>query len=163
MKVIISRKLDLSIKYNLIDKKYIPLIDNIGLCCDNCGKLISNIATIRGNNQTYNIGFDCLDTILLNNSILDGLSLDDYNKAKIMLPKIIRQAKKLKEVINNNSFISGLIFEKQTYKSDFYPFHYEINGQQSRNNDYIKAKDVEFNLLIETFKNIFPKLNISIK
>ena len=46
MKNMIQRKLPLDVLYNLIDKRYISLIDGCGCTCDNCGKLIANIATI---------------------------------------------------------------------------------------------------------------------
>ena len=75
MKAIIERNLPLDVKYILTDKKYIPLADGYGCTCDNCGKLIANIATVKNTNgNSFNIGFDCLETILINNSLLSQKS-----------------------------------------------------------------------------------------
>jgi len=52
-------------KYELIGVSYVALIDSIGTCCDNCGRLISNIATIKHEDGTnYTIGLDCSKTLL---------------------------------------------------------------------------------------------------
>jgi hypothetical protein len=47
--------------YTKISAVYIPLIDSTGTCCENCGRLISNIVTVKNedNSKTYIIGQDC--------------------------------------------------------------------------------------------------------
>lgn len=163
MKKIIQRNLPLDVQYVCTDKKYIPLVNSVGLGCDNCGKLISNIATVKSKNGTYNIGFDCLETILINNHLVDNFSKEDLEKVKSDINKCIRIGKYISESISNNKNINitGLHFNKPLYKSDPYlTFHWEIDNQKSRNNDYIKAKDVDFDFAIKTLRNIFPKLNI---
>ena len=82
MKQIIQRHLPLDVTYEVIDKKYIPILEGGGCTCDNCGKLIANIATVRSTNGTYNIGLDCLETFLLNNNLLRGFNSDDLAKTK---------------------------------------------------------------------------------
>ena len=43
----------------------------------------------------------------------------------------------------------------------FFTFYWLTNNSlDSRNNDYVKLKDMNFNFLIETLINIFPKLKI---
>jgi len=165
MKAIIQRNLPLNQKYFLIEKKYIPLVESFGTCCDNCGQLIANIATVRGeDSRVYSIGFDCLETFLINNSLLSSGDIEEYQKARVQLPKIIRAAKKLSECIENSkgANITGMLFEKPLFSGDkYFPFWWlQNNNTSSRNNDYLKLKDVDFKLLIETLKNIFPKLQI---
>lgn len=161
MKQITQRKLPLDVRYIVTDKKYIPILEGGGCTCDNCGTLIANIATVKSTNGSYNIGFDCLETFLLNNSLLDGFSIDDYNKVKSMIPKAIRFSKKIKETIESNksSNITGILFDKPF--GDYFTFYWLTNGmKESRDNDYIKIKDIDFDFLINTLKNIFPKLEI---
>ena len=161
LKNIIQRNLKLDTNYTFIDKCYIPL-EYSGFCCANCGKPIANIATVKNENgETFNIGFDCLETLLLNNSLLQNSN--DFQKAKVMIPKIIRFAKTIKQTISNNSYVTGLLFERPDY-GDYFTFYWLIGMQiSSNNNDYVKLKEMEFDFLIATLKNIFPKLRILIK
>lgn len=165
MKNIIQRALSLTEKYFLIDKKYIPLFEGGGAFCDNCGQIIANIATVRSESgQVFTIGFDCLETILINNSLLSSGDIEQYERAKKQLPKIIRASKKLAETMSNNKHlnITGLLIEKPTFAdSKFYPFYWLKNNEtSSRENDLMTIKEIDFSLLIETLKNIFPKLTI---
>lgn len=161
MKQIIERSLSLSIRYTLIDKKYIPLEHSCGLGCDNCGKLIANIATVRSESgEVYNIGFDCLETLLINNSLLSSGDIEQYERVKKMIPKVLRFAK----IIKAMSKVTGLLFEIQKYPSDLYTFYWLTNNQlSSRDNDYVKIKDMDFDFMIDTLKNIFPSLTILTK
>lgn len=103
MKNIIQRALDLKKQYELIDVSYCSIEDGGGQSCENCGKLITNVATIRSEGRNYQIGLDCLDTILENNNRL--ISDADYlkyqysdkpaiQKAKALRAKILKYAKK---------------------------------------------------------------------
>ena len=164
-KQIIERRLPLNVKYVCTDKKYISLIDGTGCACDNCGKLIANIATVKSINGTYNIGFDCLETFLLNNNLLEDFNLEDYEKVKKWVTQSIRLLKQIKQTIDNNraANITGLKFERPKYDSDFYPFYWLKNNQtDSRDNDYLKAKGMNFDFLIKTLSAALPKLNIVI-
>lgn len=165
MKTIIKRNLPLDVKYQLIDRKYIPVLDGGGSCCDNCGKLIANIATVKSENGTYNIGFDCLETFLLNNSLLDGFDLDKHETVKKQINQIIRFSKNLKKTFseNKNLNITGLKFEAPLFSSDWITFYYLLDGNtSSRNNDNVKLKGMDFKLFIETIRNIFPNMDILI-
>lgn len=101
-KKIIQRNLPLNTKYNLVGIKYIPIIEG-GCTCDNCNTPIANIATVKdANGKIYQIGMDCLDTVILNNKLLDNESYAQYilsdkpaiEKAKQLRNKILRQQKK---------------------------------------------------------------------
>lgn len=165
MKTIIQRSLPLNINYTLIDKKYIPIEQSAGAyCCDNCGKLIANIATVKNTTgDIYNIGFDCLETILINNSLLSSGDIAEYERVKKMIPKVLRFSKYIKEKLSINSHlnIAGIKFEVPTYQTDWLTFYWlQNNSDKSRDNDNIKLKDVDFDFVIQTIKNIFPKLTI---
>lgn len=165
MKNIIQRNLPLDVKYTILDRKYIPILDGGGCICDNCGKLIANIATVKSENGTHSIGFDCMETFLLNNQLLDGFDVDEHKRVKKMISKIIRFSKYLKEIMDANPSINitGLRFEQPTF-GDWITFYYLKNNEEtSRDNDSIKLKDTDFKFLIETMKNIFPNLQIIIK
>ena len=164
IKNIIQRNLPLNVTYILTDKKYIPLIEGSGYTCDNCGQLIANIATVRNSlGKSFNIGFDCLETILINNSLLSTNDIKEYELAKAMIPKIIRFSKIIKEQLSKSG-ITGLKFDKPTYSSDYYPFYWLTNNQRtSRNNDFVKLKEMNFDFMITTIENIFPNLQIIVE
>lgn len=113
-KRIIQRALPLTVKYQLIGISYVSIIDG-GNCCDNCGKLISNIAQVKNTDGNYySIGLDCLDTVILNNQLLDNASYVKYlfsDKPALTKAKSLR-AKILKAQKIDNSFSAIM------YKSD---------------------------------------------
>lgn len=162
-KAIIQRQLPLNVRYTVIDKKYISLIDGFGCTCDNCGKLIANIATVKSNNGVYNIGFDCLETFLLNNNLLDGFTAENLSNVRHNINAALRFSKQIKETIERSkgANITGLRFEKPTYESDWITFYYLCNGEtKSRNNSNFKAKNIDREFFIETVKNISPNLQV---
>lgn len=97
-KKIIQRNLPLNVKYTLIDKKYISILDG-GCVCENCFKPISNIATVKSEIGMYNVGFDCMETFLLNNNLLEGFDIENYTAYKRSLPAMIKNAKLVKDSI----------------------------------------------------------------
>jgi len=165
MKTITQRNLPLDTKYVVVDKKYIPVLEGGGACCDNCGRLIANIATVKNEtSDIYYIGFDCLETILINNNLLSSQDVEDYERVKKMIPKVIRFSKHIKDVLAKNPQVTGILFEKSSYKTDYQTFYWLSNGNlSSRDNDYYKLKDMDFNFMTDTLKNIFQNLTILIK
>ena len=157
MKRIIQRHLPLDVRYICTDKKYIPLIEGSGCTCDNCGQLLANIATVKSVNGVYSIGFDCLETVLLNNNLLDGFNIDEFERTKKMIPQVIGFSKKIKEVIKNSPQVTGIRFETPDF-ADWFTFYWLSDSRPY--NDCIKIKGMDFNFLVETLKNIFPKLEI---
>jgi len=161
MKNIIERKLPLNTIYTLTDKKYISLLDGMGCTCDNCGKMIANIATVSNGERSYNISFDCLDTILLNNCILSDMDIVEYQSYKAGLSKIMKFIKHLKDVLKNCQSVTGLKFESQTYESDWYTFYYLHNGRtESRDNSNVKIKGINFDILVKVVSDYFKTLTI---
>ena len=178
MKSIIKRNLDLTVKYNLIDKKYISLIDGFGCTCDNCGKLIANIATVKNdNNNTFNIGFDCLETLLLNNNLLNGKSITEYQNFKSCLPSYIKKSKELKETIKNtnlqnankivsievdaNDFLKTVNSYRNYSKSQYFTFYYIFDNGKKYNSNFKMSNDINVNDFITTIKSI-TNLNVLI-
>jgi len=153
-KRIIQRNLPLNVKYQLIDKTYIPLVDSIGTCCDNCNKLIANIATVKNEaGKVYNIGLDCLETFLLNNKLLDGASEADFLHYKKNFKSYLRVAKIIMDSMHNNetkNFVA-LKFDVTDFKdwlkyshgenSRSYITFYYINKAGRECNEAIKILD----------------------
>lgn len=75
-------------KYSLLSCTYIALVDSSGTCCENCGRLISNMATIsdESDNQ-YIVGLDCAKTIL---------EKENYEVAKTEIAKSKKISEKIK-------------------------------------------------------------------
>lgn len=166
MKNIIQRRLPLNVTYTVTDKKYIPILEGFGCTCSNCGKLIANIATIKNpEGESFDIGFDCLETFLINNNLLSGLDVTDYERVKKMIPKIINTSKKIKEVIELNKVngvtITGMRFETDNF-GDWFNFDWIAKETRPYNSGY-KIKDMDLGFLITTLQNIFPNLKIEIK
>lgn len=161
MKNIIERKLPLDRTYTLLDKQYVSLESGFGCICDNCGRLIANIATISDNTCTYSIGFDCLDTILTNNMILSKEDIADYVAYKVALSKIMKFITHLKQVLAGCKSVTGLRFEPQNWESDYYTFYYlHNNSLQSRDNSNVKIKGITFDLLYKIVSEHFKQLTI---
>ena len=83
-----------------------------------------------------------------------------------MISQVLRLAKGLKETFERNKSINitGLSFEKPTYETDYFPFYYlKDNLTTSRDNDYLKAKGMNFDFLIKALQTIFPTLQILVK
>lgn len=161
MKAIIKRNLPLNVKYIVTDKKYIPLENGFGCGCDNCGKLIANIATVKNEtNEVFNIGFDCLETLLINNSLLSTNDIEQYERVKKMIPKVLRFSKVLKETISLNNGLDGFRFERPTGYFATNPCwltYWLLKGNAKPYNTGVKVKDMDFDFLITTLKAIFPK------
>lgn len=74
--------------YILLKTSYIPLMDSLGTCCENCGKVIANIATIQNTKSTniFVVGLDCAKTLLKE---------ETYNKAANEIKEKTRISKKI--------------------------------------------------------------------
>ena len=151
-KKIIKRNLDLNVKYTFLDKKYIPLIDGFGCTCSNCNKLIANIATVKDeNNKTFNIGLDCLETLMINNKILQGAKID-IKAIKKALPKIKKERLYFSDMIKNNPQITRVTIEKSFGDWVDYLFYNKENKIVWNSNE--KIKNFDSGLFIDTMKSI---------
>lgn len=96
--------------YNLVDVYYGSL-ESGGYCCDNCGNLIANIATVKSNTtgKQYNIGLDCAETILTYNSAYAWYQIKELQKEHNRKLRFIRELKKSVVIVfseekNNDTF-----------------------------------------------------------
>jgi hypothetical protein len=97
-------------------------------------------------------------------SLLSTGDIEHYHLIKAMLPKIIRFSKAIKEILAGNKSITGICFEKSSSFSNWFTFYWLQNSElMSRNNDNVKLKNVDFDFMIESLKNIFPNLRIIVK
>ena len=82
-KKIIKRSLPIDTTYEIVDLSYNSVEDG-GAICENCGRLISNIATVKSEKyRTFTVGMDCAKTLI---GIKDSLELmqaeSAFNTAK---------------------------------------------------------------------------------
>lgn len=99
---IIVRNLDVK-KYSIIEYFYQPKTDLDYTVCENCGRLISNICVIKDDEETYNVGLDCISTIMK----YDNLTLHEMEMLKIK--KYLNNLKKFRaDLIKKNRSIKPL-------------------------------------------------------
>lgn len=119
------------IKHNLPADKY-EIVDTFSLSegdyivCDNCGKVIRNVAVVKDSHgNRYNVGLDCAETL----SGIDEYDIifwsDNFNRAKSIRAKI-RSAKKK---YNISPVVENFIGEKT--------LHVKLSG-----NGYYWSEDV---------------------
>lgn len=129
MKKVIQRALPLNVKYKINGVFYQSIEDGGGCPCDNCGKLITNIATIK--NETggvYSIGLDCLESILINNNLLDNESYLAYQYSD--KPAIAKAKSTRAKIINRHKENENFVAEFVEFDGGKYGFSYYIkNGQ----------------------------------
>ncbi len=167
MKQIIKRNLPLDVVYTLMDKKYISIVDGYGCTCDNCGKLIANIATISNGSKSYNIGFDCLDTIIINNTILSQVDIVDYEAYKNAIDKTMKFIKHIKEVLTSCNSVTGIKFVNESFwvgREVYHTFYWLHSGSLvSRDNSNVRIKNVPTELVYKIVKDYFKSLTILIE
>lgn len=156
MKSIIQRNLPLNLHYSLIGKTYIPIIDSVGCVCQDCGRLISHIATVKGGDKSYNVGFDCLEKLLTNNFMVCNFDLDQLKDYRKQLNKIINFSKELNEILAQNPHVTGLYFEPQSYEGDYWYTYYLLQGNETRKgyNMSKKIKGIDYTTLHKVLANI---------
>ena len=155
-KKIIKRNLDLSQKYTFIDKKYIPLLSGYGSTCANCNKLIANIATVKSEkNEVFNIGLDCLETLMLNNKFLQGVKID-FETIKKSLPKVKKERLYFMEFIKNNPKVNKITIEKSYINWIEYLFYVD-NKIVWNSNEKIKT------FIPELFISTMNEINKNVK
>lgn len=100
-KKVIQRSVPLNQRYEIVSSFYQSLEDGGGTICENCGRLITNVATIKGQSdgRMYAIGMDCAETIT---SIKDEWELHvakvGFAQAKGARAAILKMIKKAKEL-----------------------------------------------------------------
>lgn len=94
MKSIIQRALPLTDIYKVHSFAYVSLIDGQGTCCENCGKLISNMVTLENQHgQKFVVGNDCADTLTIDKSKMMLEVQPAFNEGKGLRAKIMKHFK----------------------------------------------------------------------
>lgn len=99
-KRIVRRNLPINDIYNLIDSYYTgAILDGGGTCCENCNKIITNVAVLQNKEgNKYNVGLDCAET-LRNLDYFDFNKVKaDFNEAKAIRAKVNKAIKEGKQV-----------------------------------------------------------------
>lgn len=161
-KKIIQRQMRLDQMYFLTSTSYVPLADSFGTTCMNCGKLIANIANVKGkkDDKNYLIGFDCLDTFLLNNNLLDGNSKANFEFAKKALPKVVSIYKEVKQFVIDNPQITDIKIER--IFDTWVTVDYFVHTKQIWNSS-IKIKAMDFKLLEATIQGVSKDIKLTVK
>ena len=108
-KKIIQRHLPVTQTYEILGSWH---TDEMGTCCDNCGRPISNIAQIEGGNdgRTYHVGMDCAGTL---SGIQDSFDFEYVHKANFNTAKRVRA--KIRKSIKNIEEKEGQGFDYRVY------------------------------------------------
>jgi hypothetical protein len=168
MKKIVQRNLPLDVKYVLTGKKYIPIEQSAGAyCCNDCGKLIANIATVKNdNNESYDIGFDCLEKLLINNMLMDGKSIEEFYHFKKHINSYIKKSNEIKEIIKSHNAasltkivniefdISDFMYWSKFGKSSYLTFYYIYQSGKKYNSNIKVSNDINIDDFIYTFETI---------
>lgn len=97
MKTIIQRNLPITQAYKMISSRYESILDGFGVCCDNCGRPISNIATVEGqtDGRQYQIGMDCAETLtgIKGDWDFQYLHKANFSRAKSIRAWVVKQQK----------------------------------------------------------------------
>lgn len=94
-KQIIQRALPLTDTYSVHSFAYVSMIDGNGTCCENCGRLISNMVTlVNQNGNKYIVGNDCADTLTVDKTKMFFEVQPAFTEGKQMRAKIKSAFKK---------------------------------------------------------------------
>lgn len=102
MKTIIQRNLPITQKYAVIGSFYRSIEEGGGQCCENCGRLITNVCEVQGSEdgKHYFIGMDCAETLtgIKGNFDFEYIHKANFQQAKSALAYIQKAIKKSKEI-----------------------------------------------------------------
>ena len=86
-------------EYKLINVCMQTIENGVPYTCDDCGRTIFNIATIKGksDNKTYNVGLSCVKKLLNKSIYFDLNDMFEYERQESEYRKAINTLKWLKE------------------------------------------------------------------
>jgi hypothetical protein len=122
MKKIIRYNLPLNHKYTLIDIEHGTLEDgNVGQC-DNCSRVITNIAIVKNElNEVFRIGLDCAETL----SYCDNNDRWKIIETEAYIKRVSRYLRKMKEFIKEGKFSIVHFHNKENPKYDFITMYHK--------------------------------------
>jgi hypothetical protein len=93
-------KLSQETTYTVIKSMYLSLLDGGGWCCENCGRIITNMVTVESKEgKQYIVGSDCAST-------LAGINKQDNENIKHSITKYKRFYKELIDNFNSNIIVN---------------------------------------------------------
>lgn len=105
-KRVVRRNLPINDKYTLIDSFYSSMEN--GCCCDNCNKIIANIAVIKNaDNKVFNVGMDCAETLTNLNGLYNAQM--QFAESKGIRAKVNKATKDGKEVELKNTCLGQIL------------------------------------------------------
>lgn len=149
-KRIIRRNLPINDKYVLIDSFYAGMEN--GTCCDNCNKIIANIAVIKNNdNDVFHVGMDCAATL----TQLTGLFAAEmqFAEAKGIRAKVNKAKKDGKQITFENTYFGeikvsanevGIVWLKREFMQKYLP-DYFANISNPDKNTFEAIPEIAFN------------------
>jgi hypothetical protein len=112
----IKRNLPIDTTYTLVESFYRSLEDG-GCSCDNCGRLISNIAVVKDNTRgvQYNVGMDCAGTLtgIQGNYEFEWIHKIYFNEAKSARAAMMKMIKRGATIVKAKTFKVGEGFFKE--------------------------------------------------
>lgn len=101
IKNVIRRNLPINKTYKIIDSYYTGGIESGASVCANCGKVITNVATIESEDgEKYDVGLDCAETLSgIGNTSGFNQIVADFNESKAIRSKVNTALKKNPEAI----------------------------------------------------------------
>lgn len=124
------------VEYTLVEISHGDLFDSVGIHCDNCGKGIVNIATIKNNRGImFNVGLDCLKTITTDYAKL--LEVEQAEETFKQANQYKNKFKKyLKLILDNDLSNSGLMLRLFLHNG-----YNEIKNKMTLKFDLIEFED----------------------
>lgn len=102
MKKVIQRNLPVTQRYKIIGSYYRSIEDGGGHACENCGRLITNVAEVEGqvDRKIYSVGMDCAETLagIKGDFDFEYIHKANFQQAKGARAYIMRAQKKAKEL-----------------------------------------------------------------
>jgi hypothetical protein len=112
----IQRNLPIDTSYKLIESYY-SSIEESGCSCDNCGRLISNIAVVQDTKRgvQYNVGMDCAGTLtgIKGDFNYEWLHKIYFNEAKSARAAVMKMIKRGATEVTAKTFAAGEGFYKE--------------------------------------------------
>lgn len=114
-KKLIQRGLDITVRYELISTYYRSMEEGGG-CCENCGKMISNIAEVKSEDgHKYTVGMDCAATLtgIKGDFDFEYVHKANFNTAKSARAGVVKALKKGAKNLSLKTFTDDKNFFKQ--------------------------------------------------
>lgn len=149
-KRVVRRNLPINDKYTLIDSFYSSMEN--GCCCDNCNKVIANIAVIKNaDNKIFNVGLDCAETLTNLNGLYTAQM--QFAEAKGIRAKINKANKENRIVTFENNVLGNILVSfsgtcslwlNKEFVSKYLPDYFDkiVNPEK---NDYTAIPETVYN------------------